>query len=229
MFLIWEKLTTDERLLECMHRFESQINEALNNAVAKYVRKGRTYCTTMSLTNRIMIVMGVHNLGYFGYWSRVLASMELYLSTSLGNHLKQKDEKKNYKRKYESQPERKVKRMKTAHEKMKNELKKQIADFKKGKTYGSGVAIETEQNLPLFVVEDDKKLKPLKSQRCPHIGCFGRNHATSSSKACRYYGCGSNEEYLLKLENYLKEKYPDEYGEYNKAKIDGNRWKELTF
>ena len=70
---IWEKLTEDERLIECMHGFSSQCNEGLNTAVAKYARKGRTYCTTMSLTNRVMIAMGVHNLGYFVFWSRVFS------------------------------------------------------------------------------------------------------------------------------------------------------------
>ena len=65
---IFEKLTSDDRLRECHHRYDSQVNEALNVSVGKYARKGRTYCTTMSLTNRVNIAMGTHNLGYHEFW-----------------------------------------------------------------------------------------------------------------------------------------------------------------
>ena len=106
---IWDRLTTDERLLECMHYFDSQLNEALNTSVLKYARKGRTYCTTMSLTNRVMIAMGVHNLGYFRYWSRVFHYIGIHMSPSLAHYLQQKDNKKKRKRSYESSTERKKK------------------------------------------------------------------------------------------------------------------------
>ena len=79
---IWEKLTTDERLKECMHPFDSQINEALNTSVGKYAPKGRTYCTSMSLANRVLIAMGTHNLGYLQYWTRVFESLQLDMSPS---------------------------------------------------------------------------------------------------------------------------------------------------
>ena len=104
--------------------------------------------------------------------------------------------------------------MKVDHEKMQEELKKQMRDFQRGVTYGSGIAIETSNNLPAFVLEDDKKLKKLKSQRCPLLGCVGRNHVTSNSKACLYYDCQNNEQFFSKLKILLKEKYPDKYGEY---------------
>ena len=106
--------------------------------------------------------------------------------------------------------------MKVTHEKMRSELQKQIRDFQRGATYGSGIAIETAGNLPGFVKDDDDKLKPLKSQRCPLLGCLGRNHSTSASKACRYYDCADNDEYFEKVKKYLMEKYPDKYGEYLK-------------
>ena len=213
---IWDGLTTDERLKECMHSFDSQVNEALNTAVGKYARKGRTYCATMSLTNRVMIAMGVHNLGYFLFWSRVFEALKLDMSPALRHHLLQKDRKKRNKRKYESSPERKNKRMKETHVKMRKELEKQIQDYKRGATYGSGIAILTENKLPQFVIDEDKKMKKLKSQRCPLPGCMGKNHTTSSSKHCKYYGCVNQEELDEKMKNHFMEKYPDQYGKYSK-------------
>ena len=213
---IWDRLTTDERLKECMHLFDSQINEALNTAVGKYARKGRTYCTTMSLTNRVMIAMGVHNLGYLKFWYRVFDALKLHMSPALRHHLQQKDSKKTKKRKYESSPERKRKRMKGTHEKMRKELEKQIKDYNRGATYGSGIAILSENRLPQFVIDDDRNMKKLKSQRCPLPGCMGRNHTTSSSKNCKYYGCSNQEEMDEKMKNHLMSKYPDQYGKYTK-------------
>ena len=55
---------TLERLIESLHLFDTQLNEALNNIVARYAPKNRTYRTTMSLSNRIAIVIGIHNMGH---------------------------------------------------------------------------------------------------------------------------------------------------------------------
>ena len=161
-----------------------------------------------------MISMGVHNLGYYTFWSRVFEKLRIEMSPALMRHLRQKDWKKVRKRKYETTPERKNKRAKRNHEKMKLELKKQIEDYRRGATYGSGIAIKAANCLPAYVLEDDQKKKALKSQRCPLIGCLGRNHSTSSSKACYYVGCRNNEEFLSKLKEYLLSNYAEKYGEY---------------
>ena len=63
--------TTEERLKESLHNFSTQKNEAMNNSVAKYAPKTRTYSTSMSLTNRVMIAIGCCNLGFYLFWSRV--------------------------------------------------------------------------------------------------------------------------------------------------------------
>ena len=88
---IYDRLTSEDRLKECMHSYSTQINEALNTAVSRYARKGRTYCTTMSLTNRVMIAMGVRNEGFFTFWSKVFLSLGIRMSVSLANRLKGKD------------------------------------------------------------------------------------------------------------------------------------------
>ena len=98
----------------------------------------------------------------------------------------------------------------------KKEIQKQIADFNRGATYGSGIAMEAKESLPSFVVEDEQKKKRLKSQRCPLPGCLGRNHTTSGSRACKYYDCKNDEECFEELKKYLLLTYPDKYGEYTK-------------
>ena len=211
---IWKKLTTEDRLKECMHPYDSQINESMNTSVAKYARKGRTYCTTMSLTNRVMISLGVQNLGYFYYWSRVFDSLSMEMSPALKHHLMQKDKKKSNKRQYESSPERKKKRAKHQFDKMKEEVEKQIKDTERGATYGSGMAVETASNLPEFVISDFERKKTLKSQYCPLVGCFGTQHSSSRSKRCVYHECKTKTELYRKMNKYLQLTYSDCFGEY---------------
>ena len=230
MKTIFKRLASDEKIKECMHPYDLQINEAMNMAVNKYARKGRTYCTTMSLTNRVMIAMGVHNEGYSKFWTRVFESLALDMSPALKHHLEQKDAVKSRKRKYEALPARKKKRARYQYEKMHKELRKQIDDAKKGKTYGTGIALETEDNLPAFVVENDRTDKKLSSQRCPFVGCFGKNHRTTFSKECAYNGCGSKDELVLEKKNYLRRRYPDQYGKYkNILKFQKHCISKLTF
>ena len=42
MMSVYATYITPERLLECLHPFDTQLNEALNNVVAQYAPKNRT-------------------------------------------------------------------------------------------------------------------------------------------------------------------------------------------
>ena len=211
---IYNELTSDDRLKECLHSYDTQLNEAMNTSVSRYARKGRTYCTTMSLTNRVMIAMGVRNEGFHGFWSRVFDSLQLPMSVSLANHLRTKDRRKGTKRKYESTTERKLKRAKVKNEKFQEQIKKQIEEKKRGATYGAGIALTTISNLPSFVLEDERKLKKNKNQYCAFVGCLGTNHKTAASKRCVYHHCTTKRDMISSMRKYLKNKYNDRYGEY---------------
>ena len=106
-----------------------------------------------------------------------------------------------------------------------SEIKKQTSDFRRDATYGSGIALKASNCLPRFVLEDDAARKKLKSQRCVLLGCFGRNHATSSSKSCYYYDCRNNDEFVEKMKSYLKATYPEKYGKYIYWKLKWIDWK----
>ena len=73
----YEPFTKEERLRESLHSYSTQKNEAMNNSVAKYAPKTRTYSTTMALTNRVMIVIGTSNLGYVTFWERFFSILLL--------------------------------------------------------------------------------------------------------------------------------------------------------
>ena len=72
--------TTEARLKESLHLYDTQKNEAMNNSIAKYTPKTKTYGMTISLTNRVMIAIGVSNLGAGSYWKRVYSRLVIPMS-----------------------------------------------------------------------------------------------------------------------------------------------------
>eukprot|EP00957_Ditylum_brightwellii_P132078 10070128-Ditylum_brightwellii.AAC.1 len=58
-----------EILEQSRHPFDTQKNECMNRAIAKFVPKTRTFSRTMSLQNRVSIAVGVQNNGNDLYWS----------------------------------------------------------------------------------------------------------------------------------------------------------------
>ena len=59
----YKPFTTETRLKDSLHMFDTQQNEAMNISIAKYAPKTKTYGITISLTKRVMIVIGISNLG----------------------------------------------------------------------------------------------------------------------------------------------------------------------
>ena len=113
----------------------------------------------MSHSNRIGIVIGIHNSGHHAYWSSVFNLLHLPMGNDLSNNLLQLDQRKDLKRKYNGRTEVKKKRVRKNNEKMKELIQKQMEDAKRGATYRSGMAIE--ELIPLEVVRKYNERKTL--------------------------------------------------------------------
>ena len=79
--------TTLELIRESQHPYDTQLNESLNNVISKFAPKNRNYAHSMSLSNRIAIVIGCHNYGNLKFWREVYASLDLSMSADLINNL----------------------------------------------------------------------------------------------------------------------------------------------
>ena len=165
----------------------------------------------MSLSNRIAIVVGVHNLGHDLYWSRVLDSLQLEMPGTMKTCVVKLDESKEKKRKYIAKKETKVKRVKKQIEKVKILMKKQRIDAVRGFTYGSGIGIQNKYPANVVKLESEKKKKLKKS--CTWFGCYKGNHKSSRSKICTYHKCGSIQEADLEVGRKMRMLYPSEFGE----------------
>ena len=140
----YQPFTNEERLQESLHSYSTQKNEAMNNCVAKYAPKTRTYSTTMALTNTVMIAIGTSNLEYVTYWERVFSDLDLIMNTDTKSFLIVKDQNHTYRKKHNEKIKTKQRRVEMQNQKMKELMVKQRIDDARGATYGAGVAIESD-------------------------------------------------------------------------------------
>ena len=91
-------------------------------------------------------------------------------------------------------------------------METQRIDEKQGKTYGSGVALDSD-SIPEFAKEAEDRKKELLGIQCPFYGCFVKKHKTTKAKKWQYYGIKNKEELNTKINAYLQKNYPAQYGE----------------
>ena len=210
--LLWktyQPYITPERLIESMHEFDTQLNEALNNVVARYAPKNRTYGTTMSLSNRISIVIGIHNMGHLSYWDEVFKRCRIESNIDLIDNLARMDNHKDWKRKYNSKTEVKQRRVKAKNERMQTLTKQQIHDIERGLIYENGFAVNV--NIPDNVLKIEQQLREEGKVKCPLYGCHGKTHKSMPSKNCIYHGYHDNNEFGKCQQKKLMKLYPSQY------------------
>ena len=207
----YAKYTTPERLKESLHPFDTQLNESLHFVVSKYAPKHKNYSTTMSLSNRISIVVGIHNMGHLPFWTKVFERLQLPMSEDLVCSLTCLDRDKQTKREYKVRHETKLKRVKNQIDKMADMMRKQKQDEISGATYGCGVGI---QNIvPSEVAKIEKEKKKKNNISCIWFGCDKKQHKTNRNKQCKYHTCSSKEEIEAAVDSAMRAMYPQYYGE----------------
>ena len=65
------------------HKYDTCLNEALNNSVAKYAPKTKCFSGSKSLEARVCIAMGTNIVGHVEFWKKVLAEMNIKMCGSL--------------------------------------------------------------------------------------------------------------------------------------------------
>ena len=66
------KFQTKENVKECLHSFDTQKNEAVNNLIARVAPKFKHFGTTPALDTRVSTVAGTTNMGYKEYYINLL-------------------------------------------------------------------------------------------------------------------------------------------------------------
>ena len=203
MCLAVERFQTDENIKECLHSYDTQYNESLNNSVARYAPKFKHYGTTMSLESRVRLVIGVHNSGYSNYYLTLLTFLGCIGKSDEdrllfnGIHRISKTKLNNQQMKQTATYKRKRKHGQMAR--TKQQLYEEGVDrANKMGTYESGIAIlrddvqqqqQQQQNKRQSITVSDSsnknKTKATNQSICSLCGLKG--HKTNRSKSCKFH------------------------------------------
>ena len=113
----------------------------MNQSVASYAPKGRTYSLTGSLDTRVAIAAGTQVVGYFKFWKAVFDALGLDLDLNLQKHLKLRDRKKMAKNVRQSSKEGKKRRSENKYQKLQTAHNEWMEQQCTGKEYQSGIAV----------------------------------------------------------------------------------------
>jgi hypothetical protein len=178
--LILERFTETEKLKECHHGYSSQKNEAMNKSITRYVPKDSTFSESKSLASRIDLAIGVDSVGHPEYYQRLFDKMTIKLPGITKRVLEKMNNKRKYDQIYQALPKRKRIRSNNKFAKMKDGLKKQMADKAIGLSYETGMNLA--ENTDEVGEEKSKKKKDF----CKY--CGATTHKTRRSKSCKYNG-----------------------------------------
>ena len=68
--------------------------------------------------------------------------------------------------------------------------------------------------IPRYIHEaEERKKEMLGKNRCTFYGCFIKGHLTTKEKKCQYHDVKNKEELNERINAYLKNIYPEQYGE----------------
>jgi len=185
--------TTEEMLRMTHHPYDSQKNESLNTKTTMVAPKNKTFCKTMSLSDRIAFVTIVDSIGYDAGISRIISKLAggkpIVIPPALQTWMRQVDSTARRKKRYQELPATKKKRAKAIKEKIKELIADDKKARKRGLDYGPGIAVAAPAGEPkdpptaaAASKGDDPKTTTVVCSRCGEAG-----HARITSKKCRFY------------------------------------------
>ena len=179
------RFQSEKNIKECLHKYDTQINEGLNMTVSRYVPKFKHYGTTMSLDTRIRCVVGQHNMGYATYYSTLLKNLGCLenndddkspLSQGLIRMNQTKLNNRLHKKKVEVKRRRKYGQLAKTRKRL---LEERIDRAEKKGTYEAGVAILQEHE---ETQQSSTNNKTKQTKVCSSCGKSG--HKTFRTRTC---------------------------------------------
>ena len=136
------KYITIYMLVMLQHDFSTQKNESLNHTVAALAPKGKDYSKSISLKTQVMMTGGAQIIGHSQLWRQIFSKCILQIDANLARHLKRKDENKSKRQQQQKTVEYRAGRSANRYSKFAEAHCLQLADFKTGAAYESGIAVK---------------------------------------------------------------------------------------
>ena len=187
---IYSDFLAEDNLEQCRHGFTTQANESFNNSIASYAPKNKVYGTSMSLSNRVSIAIGVKNEGKKQYWQKVYSKMSMTLPLRLSVFLENTNNRSLKKKEKEATPSFKKKRAIFKNEQIRVEAEKTKRGMEKEMNYSAGIGLApaTATTATTDTTTANTTVRNSTQPICPLPGCGIRGHKTNRSSKCRWYG-----------------------------------------
>jgi hypothetical protein len=180
-----EKFMEESKLCQLWHRYDTNLVEAFNEFLTKFLPKDKTHCQTMENKARSMIVVGLQSIGYRQFYTRVFERTGIQSSEEdiTGCFLRKEDADKLWRKLSRRRENVKIERMRKHCRKMKEGVEKLVADNGKDLAYGPGMMGPAgEESDP---TQKEKRLQSWREKStkiCGHYSITG--HVRTSSKFC---------------------------------------------
>ena len=200
-----DKYVTKERLVECAHGSDTQVNESMNNTISWFAPKNKTYSGSLSLQIRIGMAVAINILGEDVFFASLYEECGITMSdvTLHGLHVQQTAKENRYSR--ERTNSARKERMQKTYAKIRAHHDQIKSDKENGRSYESGVRMKAAANshgrsdtvhgVVLDVSENNDSVPlssvtaaPVKQRRtyvCPLCSISG--HKTNKSTKCLFY------------------------------------------
>jgi hypothetical protein len=188
-----ERSITLERLLEVSHGLDTQVNESFNQSASWFAPKNKVYCSSMSLTNRLSMALGINSLGVSEYFQCLYVVLGIVMTDYVQHYITVKDRtrlKRLEKVKTKEQKKLRLKRKFTAltndEAKTKKERQTGAGTYKSGMNMADG-AVDgyTLDDMKIAASDNGPTTNTRKNLVCPHCGQKG--HSTTRSTKCLHH------------------------------------------
>jgi hypothetical protein len=188
------RFTTLDRLKEIAHGMDTQVNESFSNTASWFAPKNKVYCGTASLSNRLLVAIGVTSLGLLEYNKRLFRKLGIIMTKNVLYHLMMKDRTRNSRLERLKTKEQKL-RLTKRHDAMKKEEATARKESQKREgTYKSGMNMQGIDGYNGYTQEeiDEANATTNKRRRTNYAtatcrSCGGTGHSTKASRKCLNY------------------------------------------
>ena len=176
-----KKFQKKDNVRECLHVFDTQKNEAVNNMIARVAPKFKHFGTTPALDTRICTVVGSTNMGYKKFYFeliKLLINSEAITNTVIATGIRRIDKIKDNNRKRKRTKKNMRDRTHGKESKTKKEIYEARIDAKKNLgTYKSSIAMNDESD-----EDDDKQMSNEQRDHTQQLSDVSINKQQSKNK-----------------------------------------------
>jgi hypothetical protein len=138
-------------------------------------------CRTIVGRARTYAAISIDSIGYEEYYRTLFHLLDLdYDEGVMRSHHQALDNKKKWRKEYSKQPHVRQREAKVRALRIRENIRKEYADKKAGKSYSSGC------NDPFEKAKEEKKMGETKEEKLPCGHCGKKGHSTTRSRYCTF-------------------------------------------